>query len=82
MRSCEHLATSGKRVTVNIRVKHALFLNERGSTTHQRIPGMQNAHSTSIIFENKKNKVKWYKSTQESTPDPLLKPTRATSSII
>lgn len=82
MRSCEYLITSGPRITVNIRLKHVVFLNERGGTIAQRSPEIFNAHSTSLIFENQKNKVKWDKSTQESTSDPLLNPTRALAAIV
>ena len=82
MRSCEYLVTSGPRITINVRLRHVVFLNERGGTIPQRSPQIHNAHSTSIMFENQKNKVKWDKSTQESTKDPLLNPTRALVSIV
>ena len=82
MRSCECLVTSGSKITVNIRLRHVVFLNGRGGTIHQRSPAIHSAHSTSLIFENQKNKVKWDKSTMESTADPLLNPTRALASIV
>lgn len=82
MRSCEYLITSGPRITANIRLRHVAFLNERGGVIPQRSPRIHEAHSTSLIFENQKNKVKWDKSAQESTSDPLLNPTRALASIV
>ena len=49
---------------------------------HHRSFDMHNLHSTSIIFENQKNKVKWEKFAQESNLDPLLNLTRALASVV
>ena len=82
MRSCEYLITSTPKVTVNIRLRHVVFLNSRGGVIPQRSPQTHEAHSTSLIFEDQKNRAKWDKSTQESTHDPLLNPTRALASLV
>ena len=48
---------------------------------HERSQGMHNVCSNSIIFENKKKKIKWDKFTQKLNPDPLLNPTKALYSV-
>ena len=82
MRSREYLVTSAPKVTANIRLKHAVFLNSRGGVIPQRSLQIHEAYSTSLIFEDQKNRAKWDKSTQESTHDPLLNPTRALASLV
>jgi hypothetical protein len=82
MRSCEYLITSGPRKTTNVCLKDIIFLNNRGGVIDQKSDGIFNAAASSIIFREQKNGEKWEKTTQESTSDPLLNPTRVLAFIV
>ena len=59
MQSHEFVTTSSPKISATVKLRHIVCLSDWGGTINQRSLAINDAHSVSVIFENKKSKVKW-----------------------